>query len=180
MLISPAATRDLETERTFMRPHTLSDFEECAAMRTDPKVTLYISGRPNSRQESWEKHLRNMGHWAALGFGFWVVREKDTGTFLGEVGFGDFQRAIEPPLDAVPEMGWVLCTAAQGRGLAHETAIAARAWGDAHFATKKTTCIIAPEHTGSISLASKLGFEKIRTANYMGGPTLVMERVQNS
>ncbi|MCR9238560.1 MAG: GNAT family N-acetyltransferase [Alphaproteobacteria bacterium] len=176
MLKVPAKTIDLETERTTMRPHTLSDFDDCAAMWADPAVTLHISGQPSTRQESWARHLRNIGHWSALGFGYWVVREKSTGNFWGEVGFGDFQRAIEPPLDAVPEMGWVLCTAVHGKGVASETARAACAWGDQYFSADKTVCIIAPEHAGSISVALKQGFEHKHITSYRGEQTLIMER----
>lgn len=176
MLKAPTTSLTLETERTIMRPHTLPDFDECAAMWADPKVTLHITGRACTQQESWARHLRNIGHWSALGFGYWVVREKSTGIFLGEVGFADFHRAIEPPLGQFPEMGWVLCTAAQGRGLASETVTAASAWGDLHFSANKTVCIIAPEHTGSIAVATKQGFKHKHVASFMGEPTRVMER----
>ena len=159
-----------------MQPHRLSDFNDCAALWADPEVTRHITGRPSTLQESWARHLRNIGHWTALGFGYWVVRERSTDLFLGEVGFGDFHRTIMPPLNNVPEMGWVLCTQAQRRGLADETAKAAAAWGDRHFSADTTMCIIAPEHAGSIALARKQGFERKHMASYMGEPTLVMER----
>lgn len=176
MLKAPAITFNIETERTIMRPHTLSDFDDCAAMWADPKVTLHISGRASTQQESWARHLRNIGHWTALGFGYWIVREKTNGAFIGEVGFGDFRRSIEPPVDNVPEMGWVLCTKAHGRGLASEAATAACAWGDQYFSADKTVCIIAPEHVESVGVAQKLGFEHKFTASYKGEPSLIMER----
>jgi RimJ/RimL family protein N-acetyltransferase len=176
MLKAPPSTVILETERTIMTPHQASDFEDCAAMWGDPAVTRHITGHASTRQEAWSRHLRNIGHWAALGFGYWVVRNKVDGAFLGEVGFADFQRAIEPPLGNRPEMGWVLCSTAQGRGLAHETVSEAAAWGDRHFLSDTTVCIIAPEHTSSISVARKQGFADMLTTTYMGTPTLVMAR----
>lgn len=176
MLKAPPSTVILETERTVMTPHQVSDFEDCAAMWGDPAVTRHITGHASTRQEAWSRHLRNIGHWAALGFGYWVVRNKADGAFLGEVGFADFQRAIEPPLGNRPEMGWVLCSTAQGRGLAHETVSEAAAWGDRHFLSDTTVCIIAPEHTSSISVARKQGFADMLTTTYMGTPTLVMAR----
>lgn len=176
MLNVPATTLVIETERTYMQPHKLSDFEECAALWSDPKVTRHITGRASTRQESWARLLRNIGHWTALGFGYWVVREKSTDRFLGEVGFGDFNRTIEPPLNNIPEMGWVLCTHAQGRGLANEAATSASAWGDHNFSADTTVCIIASEHAASVALARKQGFERKHMATYMGEPTLVMER----
>jgi hypothetical protein len=33
-----------------------------------------------------------IGHWALMGFGYWVIEEKATGEFVGDVGFADFKR----------------------------------------------------------------------------------------
>lgn len=167
---------ELETKRTFMRPHILSDFKDCARMWADFAVTEYITGRPSTKSESWARHLRHIGHWKALGFGYWIVIEKDTNSFLGEVGFGYFRRQIEPALGEYPEIGWVLSPHAQGRGLASETAQAATLWGDRYFTTSKTVCIVAPEHTPSIRVSEKLGYKSVGTGSFMDEPTLMMER----
>ena len=50
--------------------------------------------------------MRYSGHWAILGFGYWVVRDTQSGRFLGEVGFADYHREIEPSLHGTPEIGW--------------------------------------------------------------------------
>jgi RimJ/RimL family protein N-acetyltransferase len=52
--------------------------------------------------------LRYVGHWAVLGFGYWVVEEKASGEFVGETGFADYRREMKPSLDGAPEIGWVL------------------------------------------------------------------------
>lgn len=167
---------ELETPRTIMRPHILSDFENCAHMWADIAVTEHITGRPSTKAESWARHLRHIGHWKALGFGYWVVLEKETNRFLGEVGFGFFHRDIEPALGEYPEIGWVLSPHAHGRGFASEAAETAIRWGDEYFTTPKTVCIVASEHTPSIRVAEKLGYKPIGTGTYMGGPTLMLER----
>jgi RimJ/RimL family protein N-acetyltransferase len=71
----------LETERLKLRGHRLDDFAPCAAMWADPLVTRHIGGIPLSAEESWTRLLRYVGHWALLGFGYWVVEEKATGNF---------------------------------------------------------------------------------------------------
>lgn len=167
---------ELETKRTIMRPHVLSDFEECARMWADINVTEHIIGRPSTKAESWARHLRHIGHWKALGFGYWVVLDKWTNSFLGEVGFGLFHRDIEPALGDYPEIGWVLSPAAHGRGLASETAEAATYWGDTYFNVAKTVCIVAPEHAPSIRVAEKQGYKATSQGVYMGEPTLMLER----
>lgn len=56
------------------------------------------------RHRSWDVS-RYAGQWSLLGYGYWVVEDKRTGRFAGEVGFADFKRVIEPSLDGVPEIG---------------------------------------------------------------------------
>lgn len=175
---SNTAPKELETERTIMRPHQLSDFDDCARMWADFNVTEKITGRPSSRAESWARHLRHLGHWSALGFGYWVVTDKTNGLFLGEVGFGFFQRDMQPALGEFPEIGWVLSPAAQGRGLASETANAATCWGDENFCTLKTVCIVAPDHPASIRIAEKLGYKHFGMGDYLNQPTMMMERTK--
>jgi RimJ/RimL family protein N-acetyltransferase len=58
------------------------------------------------------------------------VVDRASQRFVGEVGFADFRREINPPLDA-PEAGWVLASWAAGNGLATEAMIAALRWADA-------------------------------------------------
>jgi RimJ/RimL family protein N-acetyltransferase len=60
-----------------------------------------------------------------MGFGFWVVREKSTGRFVGEVGLANFRRDIEPSLGESKEAGWVLSPWAHGKGFATEAVRAA-------------------------------------------------------
>jgi hypothetical protein len=107
--------RIIETPRLVLRPHTRADLDESAAMWGDPETTRFIGGKPYTREEAWARLLRYAGHWDLLGFGHWVARDA-AGRFVGEVGFADFQREIEPRLDA-PEAGWVLARWAQGQGI---------------------------------------------------------------
>jgi RimJ/RimL family protein N-acetyltransferase len=166
----------LETERLVLRGHALEDFADCLALWTDPEVTRFIGGKPSTREEVWARLLRYVGHWALLGFGYWVVAEKATGRFLGEVGFADFRREIEPSLEGVPEIGWVLAPHSHGRGYATEAVRAAIAWGEGHFGPVRTACIIAPENGPSIRVAEKTGYREVRRTDYKGNPTIMFMR----
>ena len=70
--------------------------------------------------------MRYVGHWALLGYGYWAVRDKLSGEYLGSIGFSNFLRDITPALDA-PEMGWTLVSSAHGKGYATEALRAALA-----------------------------------------------------
>lgn len=167
---------ELETERLKLRGHRLDDYAASAAMWADPNVTRHIGGKPLSQEESWTKLLRYVGHWALLGFGYWVVEEKATGRFVGEIGFADYKRELEPSLHDKPEIGWVLAPASQDKGYATEAVRAAIRWGDANFGPAQTACIIYPENLPSIRVAEKCGYRQWRLTTYKGRPTLVFVR----
>jgi RimJ/RimL family protein N-acetyltransferase len=86
----------LESSRLILRGPTLDDFAASLAMWSDPAVVRYFGRPPFGEEEVWARLLRYVGHWALLGFGYWVVVEKASGRFVGEVGFADLRREIEP------------------------------------------------------------------------------------
>jgi RimJ/RimL family protein N-acetyltransferase len=170
----------LETERLRLRGHCIEDFTQCAAMWADPVVTRYVGGKPFTEEETWARLLRYAGHWQLLAYGYWLIEDKRTGEFVGEVGFADYKRELQPPLNGVPEIGWVLASRAHGRGYATEAVRAAVAWGDAHFKSAPTACIIAPENTASIRVALRCGYRESHSATYKGHATLVFVREAKS
>ncbi len=167
----------VDTERLTLRGPRLEDFEESFAMWGDPEVTRYIGGKPSTREEMWSRLLRYVGHWDVMGFGFWVVRERATGRFVGEVGLADFRRDIEPSLGAAKEAGWALAPWAHGKGFATEAVRAALGWAEGRFGPERLVCIIAPENAPSIHVARKCGFRQFARGTYKGDPTLMFERV---
>ena len=167
----------IETERLTLRRHALDDFAEIAAMWGDPEVVKYISGEPLSEEDVWGKMMRMVGHWSLMGFGYWVVREKATGRFVGEVGFGDFKRQLSPPFDGAPEAGWALATWAHGKGYAAEAVRAALAWGDDHFGRVRTVCLISPENIPSLRLAEAVGFREYAQSTYKGSASTLLQRL---
>jgi len=171
----------IETERLFLRGHRPDDFPESAAMWADPVVTRYIGGKPLSEEDTWARVLRYLGHWVWLGFGYWLVEEKSTGKFAGEVGFSDWKREIVPSLKGVPELGGVLATRVHGKGYATEAARAAIAWGEANLTSAQPTlgrmvCIIHPDHSRSIRVAQKCGFKEVLRTSYKEEPTILFTR----
>ncbi|WP_374570165.1 GNAT family N-acetyltransferase [Phenylobacterium sp.] len=172
----PASAPTLKTERLTLAAHTLDDFADSAAMWSDPQVTRFIGGRPFTEEEVWSRLLRYPGHWLLKGFGYWVARETATGRFVGEVGFADFHRAIDPPLGDAPEAGWVLAPWSHGKGFGSEAVSALMAWGDHAFGGARTVCIIAPDNAPSIALARKVGFREYARSVYHGDETILFER----
>jgi RimJ/RimL family protein N-acetyltransferase len=166
----------LETERLRLRPHRVEDLADCAAMWGDAAVTRYIGGKPFTREEVWARLLRYVGHWALLGYGFWAIEEKATGAFVGEVGFADFKREIEPAIGDRPEAGWVLDSRMHSKGYATEALRTALAWADGRFESGRTVCIIHPENAASLRVADKCGYREFCRTTYKGQPAVLFGR----
>jgi RimJ/RimL family protein N-acetyltransferase len=167
----------LETERLTLRGHTPDDLAEYAAMWGDPEVVRHIGGRPFTSEECWHRLLRGVGHWEVLGFGYWVVRERASGGFVGEVGFADLRRILDPPFGDAPEMGWVLATSAHGRGFAGEAVGAALAWARERWGPRRTVCMIDPDNRASLRVAARAGFREYARATYRDAPAILLERL---
>lgn len=166
----------IETERLRLRGYRMADFRPCAQMWSDPVVTRYITGKPLTSEEAWTKMLRNAGMWLVLGYGFWVLEEKATGEFIGELGFADFQRIIEPSIAGMPEMGWVLMQHAHGKGYATEATRAAMEWGDKNFNGARVVCLIQPGNDASFRVADKLGFREWTSTKYKEHEVVMLTR----
>jgi RimJ/RimL family protein N-acetyltransferase len=169
----------LETERLNLRGHHLDDFALSAAMWADPIVTRHF-GHSLTEEESWTRFLRYVGHWALLGFGYWVVEEKATGDFIGEMGFADYKRDIQSSVPLAPEIGWVFSSASHGKGYATEAVRAALSWADKQssvpFHSSRTTCIIHPDNVPSIRVAEKCGYREFERTSYKGHSAILFVR----
>lgn len=171
----PLSIPQLETPRLILRGHVLDDFNLIAALWADPDMVRFIGGVPSTREASWTRLLRYVGHWQLMGFGYWVIIEKATGEFVGEIGFADFQREMQPSMDNKAEMGWVLSPNFHGKGYAREASEAALAWAEGNI-SRQVCCIIAPENAPSIRLAEKNGFVAQTDTTYQGAPVRLYTR----
>ncbi len=166
----------IETERLVLRGYRIEDFPHAAEAWRDPEVVRYI-GHPSAEEESWARFLRNIALWPMLGYGYWAATEKATGRFLGDVGFADFKRGIEPPVKGVPEIGWVLARWSHGRGYATEAARAAIRWLESALGPQRTVCIIDGRNRPSLRVAEKCGYRELARTEYKGSNVVILERV---
>jgi RimJ/RimL family protein N-acetyltransferase len=167
----------IETERLVLRAHRVEDYEHCVALWGNPVVTRHIGNRTHSRQEVWARLLRYIGHWHALDFGYWILEERDTGRFAGEVGFADHQRLIEPAFGDAWEIGWVLAPWCHGRGFATEGALASLAWAALRAPGHRSVCLIDEGNTASHRVAGKCGYRELARTTYDGAAAIVYDRL---
>ncbi len=173
-------TEPIGTERLTLHAHRVEDYEDMCALWSDPVVTRYLGGKPFSREDVWVRLLRYAGTWSRLGYGFWAIRSRASGDFIGEVGFHNLHREIVPSFGDRPELGFALVPGAQGQGLATEAALAALDWGDRTWRGGETVCMIAPENLASRRLAYRLGYRDVVDTAYKGAPVVLLARRKES
>ena len=166
----------LETERLILRAFRAEDLEPLAAMWSDPEVVRYIGGNPLSREDTWRRSLAACGQWPYTGFGYWIAELKGEGRVVGQIGFADFKRDMEPSLVGEPELGYVFAPSVHGQGIAFEACKAALDWADATLNAPSYPAIIGPENQASIRLAEKLGFVREPDGVYRGEPIALFRR----
>lgn len=154
----------LETERLILKHFTLEDFSALQACWTDPEMVKINGGEVPTSEAVWARLLRYIGHWQALGYGYWAVYEKATHLYIGAFGFQDAHRNIEPTL-TYPEAGWTIIAEMRGKGYANEALAAILGWADLSF-TSPVCCIIAEENKRSNYLAERFGFQFQRHVKY--------------
>lgn len=158
----------IETERLVLRPFRPEDLEPLAAMWAEPEVIRFIGGQALTREDTWRRSLAACGQWPYTGCGYWIVDIKSSGEVVGQLGFADFKREMEPRIEGEPELGYVFSPKVHGQGIAYEACTAVLDWADANLGAKSYPAIISPGNYASIRLAEKLGFERAPDAVYRG------------
>lgn len=140
----------LETPRLILRGHRPADFEPYAAYCASDRSTG--TGGPLDRNLAWRGFCHMTGHWVHRGYGFFVLEDKATGTPLGTCG------PYFPEGWPEPEIGWTIWSAAaEGKGLAHEAALAARGFAYDVLGWSTAISLIALGNTRSEALAQRMG-----------------------
>jgi RimJ/RimL family protein N-acetyltransferase len=143
----------LVTERLRLRSLRRSDLDDYAALNADPEVLRYLVGgaEPWDRGRSWRHLAFLLGHWQLRGCGMWAVEQRETGAFLGVVGFA------EPEGWPGCELAWTLARRWWGHGYATEGARAALAHAFTVWRKERVISLIHPENRASIRVAERLG-----------------------
>lgn len=140
----------IETERLTLRGPQLADFEPMAAFYASPRATPV--GGPMSRDQAWAEFAAGAGQWLLRGYGFWEIQDRATGQTIGRAGI------YHPDNWPEPELGWMIYDAGfEGRGIAHEAALAARDGAARLFGITRPISSIEDGNTASIRLAERLG-----------------------
>ena len=166
----------LETERLILREHRPEDLDAYHALWSDPHEIRFIGAAALTREQAWDALVRHRGMWAVLGFGFWVIEDKQGGELVGEAGVQERRRDIQPSIEGTMEAGWILRPDMQGKGMAREAMEAVIGWANKAFPHLALTCIINPDNAASLKLAERLGFSPMARTTYKDRPNIILRR----
>ncbi|MBF9047807.1 GNAT family N-acetyltransferase [Rhodobacterales bacterium LSUCC0031] len=139
----------LTTARLTLRAPRLSDFDAYAEFRASDRARFV--GGPNTAIEAWGQFIGLPGQWAIRGYGRWIAADRATDAPLGVVGL------LYPVGWPEPEIAWSMFETGEGRGLAHEAALAARDYAYTTAGWNTAISLIDPANTRSVALAERLG-----------------------
>lgn len=143
----------LTTPRLRLEPFDDAHLEGLFRMNSDPDVMRYITGKPETREQTRAVIERVKGKWAEVGFSWWSLIEIASGDIIGAGGVQHLGRDNTNPL----EVGWRLRKDKWHQGFASEAArcMAAFAFDTLDAASLHAVC--DPENIASARVMQRLG-----------------------
>jgi len=139
----------LETDRLRLRAPRASDLSAYTAFRTSDRAR-HVGGPFTVAQAEQQLHAI-AGQWLILGYGRWIVADRQTDAPLGIVGL------FFPVHWPEPELAWSLFADAEGRGIAFEAAQAARTHAYGTLGMTTLISCVSPENARSLALVRRMG-----------------------
>ena len=143
----------LTSARLRYEPFADEHFEGLAAMNADPEVMRYISGRPETADETHAAIARVRTRWEQWGYGWWTLLDAATGEV---VGAACIQHLGKDPANP-HEIGWRLRRASWGQGLATEAARTLAAHAFDVLDAPLLCAVCHPDNAASQRVMDKLG-----------------------
>ncbi|MDN3920622.1 GNAT family N-acetyltransferase [Roseateles violae] len=143
----------LTTARLRLEPFADAHLEGLNAMNSDPAVMRYLTGRPETLDETRAAIARVQARWAEWGYSWWSFIEQDSGHLVGAGCIQHLGREKANPL----EIGWRLRQDRWGRGYASEAAqrMAAFAFDELRAPLLRAVC--DPQNQASARVMQRLG-----------------------
>lgn len=141
----------LETERLSLRELEASDIDGLAQVLSDPiAMRFYPAALDRDQVAAWIGRAQDS--YANHGFGLWAVTRRADGRFLGDCG--PMLQPVEDML--IPEIGYHIIPAEQGKGYATEAARACLGWVFERGPFDLACSLVAPQNAPSRAVASKV------------------------
>ena len=145
----------LETPRTIIRELTLEDIDDMYSLYAEPGLSDYIPPLCEDRDDEVEfEKMYISSMYEFYGYGIWTILDRETERFIGRAGVA--HRDGYEDL----EVGYMLSSAYQHKGIATEVVTAIISYAKKKFGCESFNAFIDENNTASIRFAQKLGFKK--------------------
>ena len=155
----------LRTARLHLHCPREADSDDLARLFADPDVGATLGG-VRSQAETRGMLDRYTDHWRQHGFGLWIMRDPETGAFIGR---GGLCCCVIEDRDEV-EVSYALLPAYWGRGLATELACASVRVGFDVLGRPDLICFTLPTNRASQRVMQKAGFVYERDGMHFAMP----------
>jgi RimJ/RimL family protein N-acetyltransferase len=150
--------RQLRTARLRLVPCADEHLDGLHAMNSDPEVMRYLSGRPETRNETQAMIDRVKARWSKDGYSWWCILEQHSGEVVGAGCIQNLRRkGPEPDASCPLEIGWRVRRDKWRQGIAIEAAIAMADFAFEKLGAKTLYAVCDPENTASSAVMIKLG-----------------------
>lgn len=153
----------LETSRTRLCIPVPADAEITRGFVQDEAVTRFMghSGRTLEEERlQIQKHIRT--HHDELGYGLFLVVDRETGEPLGRAGI---HHGPVPEIESL-EINYLIVPEHRGKGLAREVVEALVEWARDEHGIRRLAAFISPDNAPSIRVAEHAGFRRVDEVDY--------------
>jgi RimJ/RimL family protein N-acetyltransferase len=151
----------LTTPRLRLEPCHPDHLKGLQALNADPVVMQYITGRPETPEETAAMIERVQARWARWGYSWWSFIERQSDQVIGAGCIQNLRRSGTEPDPACPlEIGWRLRQDRWHRGLAIEAARAMASFAFDTLAAPTLYAVCDPENPASLAVMRRLGMRE--------------------
>ena len=161
----------LTTERLRLEPFDDHHLEGLHAMNRLPEVMRYISGKPETLEQTRAAIELVKGRWARYGFSWWAFIERGTERVIGA---GCIQYLGRDPANP-HEIGWRLVPDKWGQGYASEAARAMAAFAFDTLDAPLLCAVCKAENVDSAKVMRRLGMRYRGEETWYDSPHAVYE-----
>lgn len=161
----------LTTPRLRLEPFCVAHLDGLHTLNSIPEVMRYITGKPETREETAAVIERVTARWAELGYSWWSFIEQSSGELIGAGCVQHLGRDTANPL----ELGWRLRPDRWKLGLASEAARHMAAFAFDTLATPSLLAVCHPDNRASAKVMERLGMSLRGNEHWYDMDVLVYE-----
>ena len=161
----------LSTERLVLRPVTADDHAALLAHWTQPEVRRFLfDGAAPSAAEVAETIEESIGHFAARGFGIWLIELGSAAGLAGTTASLAGTAGLRPLEESGLEIFYSLAPGAWGHGYATEAARAVVEYGLGPLALPEVLAEVDEGNAASLAVVKRLGMTPYAVVPGLLGP----------